>query len=208
MRSGGGLRLSHRGGRGWSAGFAAAANKRPCGHRTRRRDVVPRGWRASGPCSTGDKDPSAGHERHPVEGFRCNAATQLDVTALKGIERPRTAAQFARLPNGSPVDDPEDPAELAIVRMPAEIDITNAAHVGDELAAVLTPGVVAIIADMTATTFCGSSAITMLLRTHLQATREQCRTAAGDLIRARPAGPWQSLQRTARCRSTRALRRH
>jgi anti-anti-sigma factor len=82
------------------------------------------------------------------------------------------------------VDDPEDPAELAIVRMPAEIDITNAAHVGDELAAALTPGVVAIIADMTATTFCGSSAITMLLRTHLQATREQCRTAAGDLVRA------------------------
>jgi anti-anti-sigma factor len=121
------------------------------------------GWRASGPCSTGDKEPSAGHERHPVEGFRCNAATQLDVTALKGIEGPRTAAQFARLPKGTTVDDPEDPAELAIVRMSAEIDITNAAHVGDELAAALTPGVVAIIADMTATTFCGSSAITMLL---------------------------------------------
>jgi hypothetical protein len=49
--------VSHRCGRGWSAGFAAAANKRPCGHRTRRRDVVPSGWRASGPCSTGIRIP-------------------------------------------------------------------------------------------------------------------------------------------------------
>ncbi len=66
--------------------------------------------------------------------------------------------------------DPEHLAELAIVTMPAEIDITNAGRVGDEVAAALMPGVVAVIADMTATTFCDSPAVTMLIRAHLRAT--------------------------------------
>ena len=66
--------------------------------------------------------------------------------------------------------DPEHPAELAIVTMPAEIDIANTGRVGDEIAEALTPGVVAVIADMTATTFCDSPAVTMLIRAHLRAT--------------------------------------
>jgi anti-anti-sigma factor len=54
--------------------------------------------------------------------------------------------------------------------MPAEIDITNAGHVGDGLAAALVPGVVAVVAGMTATTFCDSSAAAMLVSAHRRAT--------------------------------------
>src|SRR5437016_6092438 len=54
--------------------------------------------------------------------------------------------------------------------MPAEIDITNADQVGEEIAAALTPGVVAVVADMTDTNFCDSPAVTMLVRAHLRAT--------------------------------------
>jgi len=68
------------------------------------------------------------------------------------------------------VGNAQHPAELAIVTMPPEIDITNAGQVGDDLAAALVPGVVAVVADMTATTFCDSSAVAMLVRTHLRAT--------------------------------------
>jgi len=67
------------------------------------------------------------------------------------------------------VASPEHPAELAVVTMPPEIDITNASRVGDELAAAVVPGVVAVMADMTATTFADSAAVTMLVRAHLRA---------------------------------------
>ena len=65
--------------------------------------------------------------------------------------------------------DPAHPTELVVVRMPAELDITNAERVGEELAAAFAPGVWAVIADMTATTFCCSSAVAMLVRTRMRA---------------------------------------
>jgi anti-anti-sigma factor len=86
------------------------------------------------------------------------------------------------------VDDPEHLAKLAIVLMPAEIDSTNADRVGDELAAALTPGVWAVIADMTATTFCDPPAITMLVSAHLWATANNAElrlvTRSGAVLRA------------------------
>ena len=54
--------------------------------------------------------------------------------------------------------------------MPPEIDITNARQVGNDLADALVPGVVAVVADMTFTTFCDSSAVAVLVRAHLRAT--------------------------------------
>ena len=64
----------------------------------------------------------------------------------------------------------QHPAELAIVTMPPQLDATNAGQAGDDLAGALVPGVVAVVADLTATTFCDSSAAAMLVRAHLRAT--------------------------------------
>jgi anti-sigma B factor antagonist len=59
-----------------------------------------------------------------------------------------------------------------IVTLPAEIDIASAGAVGEQLAAALTPGTRVIIADMSATTFCDSMGIGMLVRAHKHATAQ------------------------------------
>lgn len=55
-------------------------------------------------------------------------------------------------------------AQPVFVTLPAEIDMANADRVGEQLAAASAPGMMVVIADMTATTFCGSAGIGMLLR--------------------------------------------
>jgi anti-sigma B factor antagonist len=55
-------------------------------------------------------------------------------------------------------------APLAVVALPAEIDMATAPAIGEQVAAALAPGVRVVIADMTATTFCDSAGITMLIR--------------------------------------------
>ena len=59
---------------------------------------------------------------------------------------------------------------LTMVTFPAEIDIATADAVGAQIAAALAPGAHAVIADMTATTFCDSAGINMLIRAKRQAT--------------------------------------
>jgi anti-sigma B factor antagonist len=56
-----------------------------------------------------------------------------------------------------------------VVTLPAEIDMANAGQVGQQLGSAIAPGVRVVIADMTATTFCDSSGISMLVRAHGQA---------------------------------------
>jgi len=56
-----------------------------------------------------------------------------------------------------------------VVALSAEIDMATAAWVGQQLGSVVEPGVKTVIADMTATTFCDSSGIGMLVRAHKQA---------------------------------------
>lgn len=41
-----------------------------------------------------------------------------------------------------------------VVRLPAEIDMVNAEHVGEELCSALTRGAAVVIADLTWTGFC------------------------------------------------------
>jgi anti-sigma B factor antagonist len=55
-------------------------------------------------------------------------------------------------------------APLTVVTFPAEIDMATAGAIGEQVAAALAPGVHAVIADMTATTFCDSAGINMLIR--------------------------------------------
>src|SRR6266699_2812307 len=57
-----------------------------------------------------------------------------------------------------------------VIALPAEIDMANAGRVGAELGSAFAPGVTTVIADMTATRFCDSSGISMLVRAHKQAT--------------------------------------
>jgi len=56
-----------------------------------------------------------------------------------------------------------------VVALPAEIDMANADQVGQQLGSAFAPGVRTVIADMTATTFCDSSGISMLVRARKQA---------------------------------------
>ena len=64
-----------------------------------------------------------------------------------------------------------DPQHLpaVVVALPTEIDMASAGRAGEQLGAALAPGVRTVIADMTATTFCDSSGISMLVRAHRQA---------------------------------------
>jgi anti-sigma B factor antagonist len=63
----------------------------------------------------------------------------------------------------------------AVVPLPADIDITNARQAGRDLLAAFVPGVTAVIADMTATTFCDSSGVRMLALVHQQAEVNQAK---------------------------------
>lgn len=59
-----------------------------------------------------------------------------------------------------------------VIRLPTEIDVTNAGRIGEELGSAFAPGVAAVIADMTTTTFCDSSGARELLLAHHKATAE------------------------------------
>ena len=61
------------------------------------------------------------------------------------------------------------PAIQVVVSLPSEIDISNANHVGQCLTSVLRPGVSAVIADMTGTTFCDCRGVWALLRADTRA---------------------------------------
>ena len=67
-------------------------------------------------------------------------------------------------------------AQPVIVTLPAEIDMANADGIGKQLAAAPGPGVAVVIADMTATTFCDSVGMRMLVL-----ARRQAVTAGTDL---------------------------
>lgn len=54
--------------------------------------------------------------------------------------------------------------QTAVVRLPAEIDLTIADALREALLAVLNQGAHGLIADMTATTFCDSAGISALVR--------------------------------------------
>jgi len=58
---------------------------------------------------------------------------------------------------------------VAIVTLPAEIDLSNAELVRQGLLSVVAQGATRVIADMTATTFCDSAGIAALVRVVQQA---------------------------------------
>jgi anti-anti-sigma factor len=62
------------------------------------------------------------------------------------------------------------PASVIVVRLPAEIDSSNAEHVRQRLCAALIPGVRVVVADLTGTTFCDVAGVRGLSRARTRAT--------------------------------------
>jgi anti-sigma B factor antagonist len=60
--------------------------------------------------------------------------------------------------------------KVAVVTLPAEIDVTNADQVREALLAVVNQGAISLVADMSTTTFCDSTGISALVRTFKRAT--------------------------------------
>jgi anti-anti-sigma factor len=71
------------------------------------------------------------------------------------------------------------PVNVAIVRLPAEIDSSNAEQVRERLCAALRPGVQVVVADLTATTFCDVAGVRGLARArnHAAAMNAEVRLA-------------------------------
>jgi anti-sigma B factor antagonist len=67
--------------------------------------------------------------------------------------------------------------QVAVVTLPAEIDVTIADTVRDELRAVLDQGATLLIADLGKTQFCDSAGVSSLVRTYRQAS------ASGNAMR-------------------------
>lgn len=59
--------------------------------------------------------------------------------------------------------------QVAVVALPVEIDVTNAAAVREDLLAVLNRGAVLLVADLSKTTFCDSAGVSALVRTFRRA---------------------------------------
>jgi anti-anti-sigma regulatory factor len=70
-----------------------------------------------------------------------------------------------------------------IVTLPAEIDSTNAGQVCDDICAALTPGVDAVVADLTSTVFCDSSCLRQLLLAHDRITASGAQLRSSRLPR-------------------------
>jgi anti-sigma B factor antagonist len=69
-----------------------------------------------------------------------------------------------------PVIVTPDHSQLAVVALPAEIDVANYRQVRRELYSALATGVAVVVADMTATTCCDSMGFRTLVLAHERAT--------------------------------------
>jgi anti-anti-sigma factor len=77
---------------------------------------------------------------------------------------------------------PVTTAPLPVVALPDEIDMATADALGEQFAAALAPGVPAVIADMTGTTFCDSAGITVLI-----GAKERATASGAELRLLRPS---------------------
>src|SRR5216683_6975022 len=59
---------------------------------------------------------------------------------------------------------------VAVVSLPAEIDISNADQVRDDLLSILNRDAALLVVDMSATTFCDSAGLNALVRAFKRAT--------------------------------------
>jgi anti-sigma B factor antagonist len=76
---------------------------------------------------------------------------------------------------------------LAVVSMPAEIDVSNAASVLERLWSILEREPVTVIVDMTLTTFCDSAGVSAIVRA--------CKRAAAQQAEMRLVAPTRAVRR-------------
>ena len=81
------------------------------------------------------------------------------------------------------MDDQERLVSPLVMAMPDEIDVSNAGYVGEQLRSAITPGASAVVADLTATTFCDSFAVLHLMLAHDKAVANNV-----ELLLVVPAG--------------------
>ena len=62
---------------------------------------------------------------------------------------------------------------VAVATLPAEVDLTNADPVRDELLSVVSQGAALLVADLSMTTFCDSTGVSALVRTLRQASANE-----------------------------------
>lgn len=62
--------------------------------------------------------------------------------------------------------------QTAVVTLPAEIDVTNAGLIREELLSVLNQGAALLIADMSTTSFCDSAGLSALVRAFRRASAD------------------------------------
>lgn len=72
---------------------------------------------------------------------------------------------------------------VAVMTLPAEVDISNADQVREDLVAAVAQDASLVIADMSATTFCDSAGVTALVRTARKAS------ASGAELRVATSAP-------------------
>jgi anti-anti-sigma factor len=72
---------------------------------------------------------------------------------------------------------------VAVVALPAEVDVSNAEQIRHDLAAVVTQDASLVIVDMSTTTFCDSAGVTALVRAVRQAN------ASGAQLRLATSAP-------------------
>jgi anti-anti-sigma regulatory factor len=94
---------------------------------------------------------------------------------------PRTP-EYAVTISACPEPRLRERGQVAVVSLPAEIDLVNAAEVQASLIAAIRTGVPLVIADMSATTFCGADGVTAVERAAKAAAE------AGTVLRVTGAG--------------------
>ncbi len=98
--------------------------------------------------------------------------------------------------------------QTAVITLPAEIDITNADQVREDLLWVLNQGAVLLIADLSKTTFCDSAGVSALVRSfrraeasgsqmHLVVSTSPVQAGAGPYRRGSPAEYFSERDRGA-----------
>src|SRR5262249_42681121 len=128
----------------------------------------------------------------PARGLAAAARAPTYCASRPGTARRHGSRGVARLPfsahgrgNVGSLDNlPVEWAHpLAVVRLPAEVDVLNAEQVRDTLLAVLNQGITTLVIDMTGTAYCGVAGVGALARAQQRAV------ASGAEIRVAAAAP-------------------
>lgn len=147
-------------------------NRQPLLPELRARGALDRRVAAAPDC---DHPVDAGRVVRLLRSLACGAAGLADFGCSPGIT--------VGCPGGKGRAVPASPS-VTVVKLPAEIDITNAADVRDELLTAFRSGAAVVIADMTGTTFTDTMGVRTLVlaQQHAVANGGQLRLALSSRL--------------------------